>query len=214
MRTSTAFRRWLCALVAAALPCSARGIGAQVSNEIWPETDVSWRPAKHQRTYFEFLWQSEREEDKREAKVGLYQDYLFLPHGFLRAGYRYVFSTRNGNHKESRIVTEGTLNGLAKGATFGFRTLGEFRWINGVYSYRIRERLRVENEARRVKPFVSIEAFYDSRFRTVARLEGRLGAQLKIRGPVSLEPYYVRQENSRTKPSDINALGLKLAFAF
>jgi hypothetical protein len=214
MRTSTALRRWLCALVAAALPWSARGAGAQVSNEIWPEMDASWRPAKHQRTYFEFLWQSEREEDKREAKVGLYQDYLFLPHGFLRAGYRYVFSTHNGSHKESRIVTEGTVNGLTKGATFGARTRSEFRWVNGVYSYRIRERLRVEQETHGVKPFVSAEAFYDSRFHTIARLEGRLGAELRIHGPVSFEPYYVRQENSRTRPSDINALGLKLALAF
>src|SRR5258705_8022255 len=83
--------------------------GAQrATNELWPELDVYWTPAKHQRTMLELSNSSEREAAKKEATIGLYQDYLQLPSGFLRAGYRFTFSTRDASYRESRIVAEVT----------------------------------------------------------------------------------------------------------
>ncbi|HEY9226849.1 MAG TPA: DUF2490 domain-containing protein [Gemmatimonadaceae bacterium] len=204
----------------AALVFLPSAVIAQVANEFWPEIDISYRPAEHQRTLLELKGQADRETSKNEAKIGLYQDYLWLPHGFVRAGYRYIFSTNDARHRESRLDAEGTLNRpLGSGFTFTDRLRWEFRWVNKEYSFRIRERLRLEREQRgqhtlKLMPYTSLELFYDSRFYTIARLEGRLGSKIGVRGPLSFDVFYVRQQNSRTSPHDINALGLGLAFAF
>ena len=71
-----------------------------------------WRPAVHQRTFLELSSSTEREGTKRESTVGLYQDYLSLPKGYLRAGYRFTFSTRDASYRESRIVGEGVFTYL------------------------------------------------------------------------------------------------------
>lgn len=193
---------------------------AQVSNSFWPEVDISRRPAKHQRILLELKGQAEQEVSQREAKIGLYQDYLWLPRGFVRAGYRYIFSTDDAGHRESRIDAEGTFNQpIGRGATFSDRLRWEFRWVNKKYSFRIRERVGLEHDVQgpnklKLTPYGSFEMFYDSRFYTIARLEGRLGTKIAARGPVSFDPYLARQQNSRTSPHDINALGLRFALAF
>jgi hypothetical protein len=87
---------------------ASAAVAQQATNELWPELDVYWTPAKHQRTVLELSGSSEREAAKKEATVGLYQDYLQLPRGYLRAGYRFTFSTRDASYRESRIVGEAT----------------------------------------------------------------------------------------------------------
>src|SRR3954467_5991044 len=95
----------LAALLLTAIFASASHAQSATS-EVWPELDVYWTPAEHQRTFLELSSSSEREGPKREATVGLYQDYLRLPAAYFRAGYRYTFSTRDNSYRESRIVGE------------------------------------------------------------------------------------------------------------
>src|SRR5437764_564162 len=83
---------------------------AQVPTEFWPELDIFWRPALHQRTFLEVSGSADHEAAKREATVGLYQDYLNLPSLYLRAGYRYTFTTRDASYRESRVVGEAVVS--------------------------------------------------------------------------------------------------------
>jgi hypothetical protein len=110
---------------------------------VWPELDVYWRPAERQRTFLELAGASDRDGPKREAAIGLYQDYLNLPSGYLRAGYRFSFSTSDASYRESRIVGEGVVTAYSSGMVrLVDRGRLELRWVNGTFSYRVRERLR------------------------------------------------------------------------
>ncbi len=190
------------------------------STEVWPELDVSWQPAAHQRTLFELAGANDRDSPKREATAGLYQDYVFLPNGYVRGGYRFSFSTRNASYRESRLVADATLR-LVSWRTLRLveRTRGEWRWVNGEPSYRVRERLHLQRVASQpqgiaLAPYGTFEAYYDSRFRSIARLAGRVGSEARLGGPASIDVYVARQDNAREAPAYVNALGLVLKLAY
>jgi hypothetical protein len=190
---------------------------AQGTSEIWPELDVYWRPADHQRTYLELSGSSEREGSKREATIGLHQDYLSLPRAFFRGGYRFTFSTRDASYRESRVLVEANVT-VANWGRFRMinRARTELRWVNGEESYRIRERLHLQRLpldtlGRAWAPYGTFEVYYDSRFKGISRLAGRIGTEARIRGPAMVDVYIARQNNLRDiLPSYVNALGLVL----
>jgi hypothetical protein len=194
---------------------------AQSATEFWPELDVFWRPAEHQRTLLELSSSTERESKEREATIGLYQDYLRLPAVYFRGGYRFTFSTHDASYRESRIVGEIT----ATAHTWGRirlvnRSRGELRWVNDDYSYRIRDRLHLQRtpvddqRGRALGPYVTFEAYYDSRYNTIARLGGRVGSDVRINNRVIVDPYVARQNNSRGTPVIVNALGITMKFSY
>jgi hypothetical protein len=187
-----------------------------VTTETWPEVDVYWRPAVHQRTFLEMSASSEREGSKREATVGLYQDYLNLPFGYLRGGYRYTFSTRDASYRESRLVGEGVAS-MPVLSRFRLVNRGrlEWRWVNGDPSYRVRERIQLQLVSKTGRgpawtPYGTFEAYYDSRYRTIARLGGRVGTEARLSRRLSTDVYLARQDNSRGTPEGLNALGVVL----
>lgn len=197
-------------LLLSALPNAA----AAQTTEVWPELHIYWRPAEHQRTFLELSASTEREGDKREATIGLYQDYLRLPLGYARAGYRYTFSTRDASYRESRLVGEIA---LARLVTTRVRLVNrartELRWVNGEYSYRLRERLHLQRLSREARgralaPYGTFEVYYDSRYGSIAKLGGRVGTEGRLAGPSSFDVYIARQNNLRSTPRYVNALGL------
>ena len=188
---------------------------AQGTSEIWPEVDVYWRPAEHQRTFLEVSASSEREGSKHETSVGLYQDYLRLPWAFFRGGYRFTFSTRDASYRESRVVVEANVRAGQWGRLRLInRSRVELRWINGEESYRLRERLHLQRvsldtRGRAWAPYVTCEVYYDSRYAGFSRIAGRAGTEARIRGPVTMDVYIARQNNLRgITPPYVNALGL------
>jgi hypothetical protein len=208
--------RWFA--LAALLPCAANA--QSTATEWWPELDVYHRPAEHQRSFLELSASAEREASKRDASIGLYQDYLWLPGGFARGGYRFTFSTRDASYRESRFVGEVTL-AVASSARYRLlnRLRGELRSVNREWSYRVRERLhfqRTSQAARgfRAAPYITCEPYYDSRYHTIARIGGRVGVEGQLGGPVSIDVYVARQDNSRGVPSAVNALGVTTRLSY
>jgi hypothetical protein len=205
--------------VAALLVWIATSASAQAT-ELWPELDVYWRPAEHQRTFLELSASSDRDSPKREGTVGLYQDYLRLPTGYLRGGYRFSFSTHDASYRESRIVGEGVVTCYSKGlARLVDRVRVELRWVNSQYSYRIRERLHLQRVPPKPKglalaPYGTFEVYYDSRFRTIARLAGRVGSEAQLARRVAIDVYVARQNNSRDTPRYVNALGVTTKLSY
>ena len=199
---------------------ATRGAGAQdVANEVWPEIDIYFHPARHQRTFLEISTSTEREGTKREGTVGLYQDYLWLPRGFVRAGYRYTRSLRDDSYRESRGVLEGTVGGgpITKVRVLN-RTRLELRWVNGGYSYRVRDRIQVQygmqNTGMRLTPYGTVEAYWDSQYEAISRIGGRVGSEGRINGLLGWDLYLARQNNRRTTPKYVNALGIVAKLTF
>ena len=211
--------RFLALPLVAALRAGA-AMRAQTTSEVWPEIDVYWRPAEQQRSMLELSKSAEREGAKHEATVGVYQDYLFLPRGYLRAGYRFTASTRDASYRESRIVLENVLSrDFSPLWHLANRARVEPRWINGAFSYRVRERVHLQRERRpprgwALAPYGTAEAYYDSRFATIARLGGRVGNVFRFGARRSLDLYVAQQVNSRTAPRTIDAFGVTLALTY
>jgi len=212
-------RIWRCLLgVAAISPCA---LSAQsVVTENWPELDIFWRPAVHQRTMLEASVVAERESEQRNAAIGLYQDYLSLPFGYVRAGFRYTFSAHDASYRESRIVAEGVASKPVGSHLRAFnRTRVEWRWINGEPSYRVRDRVQLQLASAVTRgpewtPYGTFEAYYDSRYATISRLGSRIGAEGRISRHLSTDLYLARQENSRGSPRAVNAVGITLKLSY
>lgn len=199
---------------------AATSLSAQTTNEWWPELNLFWRPAEHQRTFLQMSNDVEHEGPGPEATAGLFQDYLRLPSWFIRGGYRYTFSTHDNSYRESRIVIEGTSAPfLTSQASLELRGRVELRRVNGEDSYRIRQRLRFQHLYAHALhtawlPYASYEAYFDSKYRTVDREDGRLGLEVRPPGRASIKAYYARQDNTRSKPRHINALGVTAEVTF
>ena len=206
---------WVAFRLTLSIAAAARTTSAQSStNEIWTELDVYWRPAEHQRTFLELSRLTEPEGRGPEGTIGLYQDYLNLPLIYLRAGFRFTASLSDASYRESRIVGETTVTAYS---TSSIRVLNrsrvEFRWVNSEYSYRLRDRIQVQrvppnSNGLALAPYGTFEAYYDSRYNTIARIGGRIGSEAHVHGPFSIDLYVARQNNSRSEPKYVNALGV------
>lgn len=170
---------------------------------------------------FQLARSTDREGPKDEGTVGLYQDYYGLPNGgFLRGGYQFIFSVGDASYRESRIVTEAIAAAVAPySSQFANRARLELRWVNDAYSWRFRDRVRLLRATRGIRgqplsPYVTFEAYYDSRYRSIARLAGRIGTELPFSKRRRLDIYWARQNNSRDSPPRVNALGMTLALTY
>jgi hypothetical protein len=118
---------------------------------------------------------------------------------------------------EHRPLAEGTLRWAFPFALLlSDRNRFEFRIVNGMYSWRYRNRVRIERDFKvRTLPlttYVSTEGFYDSKAGSVNRLRYSGGLVLPINRWFFVEPYFTRQSTSNVEPRNENAVGLTLQF--
>ena len=167
-----------------------------------------------------------------EALIGAHLDYLPNQHFILRGGYRYITSLNESDpYKEHRVVVEQHIRTLLRGdILLSDRNREDFRFINGDFSFRYRNRVTLEREFqiknRSLTPYASAEIFYDTRFDTFNRNRFAFGlvylikrkyAPLKMLFPekdISLDIYYMFQNDSHSSPRHVNGIGIALAFYY
>jgi hypothetical protein len=81
------------------------------------------------------------------------------------------------------------------------------------FSTRYRSRLTIERETVIgsdfvVAPYISVEPFYDTRYPAWARVQYQVGATFPVAREIAVEVYYGRQQNWRSQPERVNALGI------
>ena len=218
--------------------CSAVDVVAQqpsdTRDELWPELDVYVPINEKYRLVFTGSVSKAREtKDNFEAQLGAHVDYFFSDRITIRAGYRYGFSLgSNDEFREHRLVTEASFRKRIKSSILlTDRNRQDWRWVNGDFSFRYRNRLTAEKEfriaGRPITPYGSAEIFYDTRFSTFNRYRFASGVQIALRKIRSSEPlllilrkervldiYYLRQEDTRSEPKHTNAIGVSLAIHF
>ena len=203
-------------------------------DELWPELDIYVPINEKYRLVFTGTVSRAREtRDSFEGQVGAHIDHFVSDRVTLRAGYRYGFSIgSNDKFREHRIVTEESLRKKIKSSILlTDRNRQDWRWMDGDFSFRYRNRLTAEKEfriaGRTISPYGSAEIFYDTRFSTFNRYRFASGVQVALRKLRSSEPlllilrkervldiYYLRQEDTRSEPKHINAIGVSLAIHF
>jgi hypothetical protein len=219
------------------LPVKAQESGTR--NEFWPEIDVYVNVKPKVRIYLigtvsKSVEDGEiRNAQSFEAQIGAHVDYIPNDHIILRVGYRFGTSVgeTDSPYKEHRILTEQTLRKLLPGdLLLSDRNREDFRFVNGDFSFRYRNRVTIEREVhlfkgRTITPYASAEIFYDTRYNTWNRKRFAVGFQQSLRrGPlrrmllperqVILDLYYMRQNDSRSETQHVNGIGAALAFYF
>jgi hypothetical protein len=218
---------------------AARAQEPTTRRELWPEIDVYINVKPKVRLYLlGTVSKSVEDGEPRnaqgyEAQIGVHVDYIPNKHLILRTGYRYGTSVgSNGDpFKEHRLLTEQTLRQLLPGdLLLSDRNREDFRFVNGDFSLRYRNRVTLEREfhllkGRTIIPYVSGEIFYDTRYNIWNRNRLAVGVQQSLRrGPlqkmllpkrqVFLDLYYMRQNDSRAEIQHVNAVGAVLVFYF
>ena len=217
----------------------ARAQEPTTGNEFWPEIDVYINIKPKVRLYLLGTVSKAIEDGELrngqgfEAQIGVHVDYIPNEHLILRTGYRYGTSLGKSDspYKEHRLLTEQTLRQLLPGGLLlSDRNREDFRFVNGDFSFRYRNRVTLEREfhlfkKRSITPYVSGEIFYDTRYSIWNRNRLAVGVQTSLRrGPVMkmvlpkrqiiLDLYYLKQNDSRAGTQHVNAVGAALSFYF
>lgn len=215
------------------------GRAQETRNEFWPEVDVYINVKPKVRLYLIGTIAKAVEDGELfnaksyEAQVGAHVDFIPNNHLILRTGYRY--STAVGDNeddfREHRLITEQTLRKLLPGDfLLSDRNRQDFRFINGDFSFRYRNRVTIERElpvlkSRTITPYISGEVFYDTRFNEWNRNRVAVGVQHTLKGgplqkmllhkrQVVLDLFFMRQNDSRSDTPHVNAIGASVAFYF
>ena len=218
---------------------SVKAQESDTRNEFWPEIDV-YINVKPKVRFYLIGTVSKSVEDGEirnaqgfEAQIGAHIDYIPNDHLILRTGYRYGTSVGDSDDpfKEHRLLTEQTLRKMLPGdLLLSDRNREDFRFVNGDFSFRYRNRVTIEREVhlfkeRTITPYASAEIFYDTRYNAWHRQRFAVGFQQSLRrGPlrrmllpkrqVILDLYYMRQNDTRSETQHVNGIGAALAFYF
>jgi hypothetical protein len=228
---------WRLVCLVALIAAFSSGARAQQDSEtvkqFWPEVDIYVPLNEKFRLFFlATTTKAEETKDNIEGQVGAHIDYHLHKKVSLRTGYRYGFSLGGSDpFKEHRIIVEQTLRQpLPFEVLLSDRNREDLRWVNGEFSARYRNRVTLEREFevwnRPITPYGSAEAFYDSRFKTWNRNRFAVGVQIAFkRGAplislihqkkqMVLDVYLLRQNDSRSQPRHLNAVGMAFNIYF
>lgn len=220
MRHVADLRKWLLAiaLVVPGLACSA---GAQV-NEFLPEIDAYYKVTDELQ-----VWMQAKETyeagDPVTAEFGPSLDFYLKPMVRLEnitmfdlddsksrplifsIGYRYLPypSSPPTNRMEPIVTFNFPVPKL--GLLLTDRNRGDLDWQNGGFTWRYRNRLQLERNARihsyHLQPYVSAEFFYESQYSKWADTAIYLGCLFPIGKHVAINPYYEHQNQTGKSPN-------------
>ena len=154
-----------------------------------------------------------------QAEQGLQVEHQFESFLLGRVGYEHVVATDGGPFFENRALLDQTFRlHLPLQLIVDNRFREELRWLNTGFSVRLRERIQVNRDFKvrgyTLTPYGSAEIFFDTRYGGFSRYRLTFGVTLPIFRGVSIEPYFVRQEDWLPGNAPTNALGLTLVWAF
>jgi hypothetical protein len=248
-RIVVALRAALGAAVVAAAPAGAL---ERTLTEVWPEIDVYYRLDEHWRaTAFGAVTRAADTGVSTETVFGVSLDYFptELPPAWVRTfpgveqywglmtrlGYNHVAASNPSGPGEERGVVEATLRSrpLWREVVVANRSRVDLRWIDGDYSWRGRNRTRIERTwalpviegmpfadrpigrtFRSATPYLMAEFFWDSRYAQWSRRYYQLGVELETSRNRSIEFFVARQYDIRASGAQLTAAGITLSFRY
>lgn len=135
-----------------------------------------------------------------------------------RLGYRYMPATDGTTEHRGIAEATGRLP-LVKGALLSDRNRVDFRFINGEFSWRYRNRISAERtvsiRSYHFTPYLRAEAYYDNTVEKWSRTAETIGCIFPFRKRYEIEPYYEHQNDTATAPNrQLNALGFVFSMYF
>ncbi len=139
----------------------------------------------------------------------------------LSPNYRYVATqpTPTRHSTEHRYILDFTTRlPLPGGIVVSDRTRTEWRDLSGVTSSRYRNRVQLERvfnlREYKITPYSWVELYYDTRYRDWIRTQYAFGARLPLQSHLTLDSYYLKQNDARSKPGYLHVMGMTLRLDF
>jgi hypothetical protein len=215
----------------------AEGQEPDSTSQFWPEVDLYINLNDKSRLFF--VYSGTKQEDLgtyADGQTGVYFDFWALPALrknlsrrpdaslskllLLRAGYL-ISRPKNdsGAATEQMLTCEATGRApLPASLLLSDRNRFDFRWVNGDYTWRYRNRLKLERTFSagryQLTPYAHAEVFYSGEEGDFTRLRYAAGMEWTITRHIVLEGYYLRQNDWRSVPQFVNATGLAVQFYF
>jgi Protein of unknown function (DUF2490) len=216
-------------------------LDAQSSNtreEFWPELDAYVRLNEKSRLFFQYS--ATREKDlmtKADGQIGGFLDVYMLPvfrrrlredpdasrDKFLmfRVGYAYSPTPSGSSTPSTEHIPTIAATGRAPlpwGSILSDRNRGDLRFVNGVFTPRYRNRLRIERTVKQgrflLTPYIDAEVFYDWRYDAFNEFRYSAGMNWSVARFLAVEGYYTRERDTKSSPEYVNAAGVKVQFYF
>jgi len=136
------------------------------------------------------------------------------------AGYEYLQTDETAKpSSENRLVADFTARSRPPAEFLVTdRNRVEFRWVDGDYSTRYRNRLTVERASRigglRLTPYVSAEFFYDWAKDSWNEEQYAAGIEWPYKNVLKLSTYYLYQDCTTCSPRNLNVAGLSLNYFY
>ena len=209
-------------------------LAGDTAEEFWPELNAFVNLDDTTRLFFLASWTRNSETPEVDGQLGAHLDVTLRPlirrslrdadwarerYLFVRVGY--VLGGTLGAGPDQSFEHRGLLEATGRvplPAAFWLvnRAGVEVRDVDGDVSARFKYRLGVEREVRlwgvTMVPYAQAEVYYDTRFGAWNRQKYQAGAEIVLDARWRIEPYYARQEDSRSSPEHVNAVGLVLKY--
>jgi hypothetical protein len=136
----------------------------------------------------------------------------------LGAGYEYLHTIDRGRLViENTIIAQAAPHIFLAGLLLGDRNRTEFRWLNGVYNLRYRNRLTANRQSQvgtfRFAPYAYGELFYNSRLRWNQR-EYASGVQFPFKSRLMVDTYWLRESCTSCSHGSVDMIGVTLNLYF
>lgn len=205
--------------------------------QFWPELDGYFKVNDETRLFFMGSLTRAEDADGRgsepryeNGKLGAHIDISLKPllrpvlddkdwernrYLWVRLGYLYVgnYEADGTSYHEDRGIFElSTRQPVAHGINLTGRLKWDLRDVDGDHSNRYRVRIGLERPftagGRALAPYAHAEAYYDTRYDEWNRQRYQAGIEIAISKNWRFEPYVARQDDDRSGPAHVNALGL------
>ena len=235
-------RRILVAL-ATVLLLGAHGVAAQTGGnedqkQFWPEVDYFQHLSEHTRLFTQVLASTGANNQFDNAQFGINFDTFLRPRpvlayikgaesliqdrtqpALLRLGYRYSESLNSsGKDISNRLLAELSVRRNLWGGSLADRNSFDWRWTNGVWSTRYRNRVYYERpiEVRKYEftPYADAEWYYTIQDDAWTAVKYEAGVQLPVRSHFTTEVYLGLQNSWGASPSSTVGFGLTLVFSY
>lgn len=202
-------------------------------DQVWPEAKIYIKTGSTNRIYLQYASTRTREDGYSDGQIGAHMDFYFSPlfkgrrlrHPdasrnkmvMIRAGYYHARTPANSpdpftEHTALLEVTPRVF--LPRQVLFENRFRCDFRFLDGIYTPRFRDRLRIERTFplpyTSVTPYSEFEPFYDWRYRSFHRQRYSAGAEWLLHKRLVLEGYYLRQHDSQSSREWTDVIGFVL----
>jgi len=132
-------------------------------------------------------------------------------------GYEYLHTVNRGRLTiDNTIIGFATPHILVSGFLVSDRNRVEFRWINGAYGFRYRNRVTVIRQSQvgafRFAPYAYGELFYNSRLHSWNHREYATGVQFPYKSRFMLDTYLLRESCTSCSLGEVNMIGITLNF--